>query len=233
VGARLKSEFNPLAIPNYGAQEAVRYLHIPRSSMNHWLKGSNALLHFPTRNRRVFSFTNLVELYVIKGLYEIHGVKLPAIRNAVEYLLETKESRHPLADYELKTDGRYIFFWQGGEYMNMSLRGQGGLGPILDSYLRRIDRDEQGIARVLHPFLRSKEMEDIREGKEHQKIVSINPRVCFGMPVLAGSRITTSILASRYLGGDSVPVIARSYGRSEAEIESAIKWEIGQTKNAA
>src|SRR6185437_10626960 len=167
----------------------------------------------------VFSFTNLVELYVIKGMHEIHGVKLPQIRTAVDYLLENWESRHPLAEYELKTDGRYIFFWQGDKYLNVSLRGQVGLGPILDSYLKRIDRDEEGIARVLHPFLRSEEMEDMRKGKEHSKVVSINPRVCFGMPVLAGSRITTSVLASRFLGGDSVPLIARSYGRPEAEIE--------------
>jgi len=233
VGARLKSEFNPFVIPNYGAQEAVRYLHVPRSSMNHWLKGDNALVQFPSRNRRVFSFTNLVELYVIKGMHEIHGVKLPQIRTAVDYLLENWESRHPLAEYELKTDGRYIFFWQGDKYLNVSLRGQVGLGPILDSYLKRIDRDEEGIARVLHPFLRSEEMEDMRKGKEHSKVVSINPRVCFGMPVLAGSRITTSVLASRFLGGDSVPLIARSYGRPEAEIESAIKWEIGQKNPAA
>jgi uncharacterized protein (DUF433 family) len=232
VAARKKARFNPFEVPNYGATEAVKYLHIPRQSMDYWLKGKKPILHFASANRRVFSFKNLVELYVIKGLSEIHGVKLPAIRTAVEYLLEMQQSRYPLADYELKTDGRYIFFWQGGDYLNVSLRGQGGLGPILDSYLRRIDRDASGIARVLHPFLSSQQMRDDAD-VEAKKLVSINPNICFGMPVLTGSRITTAVLASRYLGGDSVPVLARSYGRSEAEIQGAITWEIGQTKTAA
>jgi uncharacterized protein (DUF433 family) len=53
------------------------------------------------------------------------------------------------------------------------------------------------------------------------------------MPVLLGSRITTSFLAGRYRGGDSVPAIARSYGRPMADIKEAIEWEIGKEIKAA
>jgi len=225
-----RQAFNPVDIQNYGVSEAVRWLHIPRQSMNYWLRGTKPIIEMADRHGRLFSFKNLVELYVIKGLTEIHGVRLPAIRQAVGYLLETWESKHPLADYELKTDGRHIFFWQGDEYLNMSLRGQKGFGPVLDSYLRRIDRDAFSVARVLHPFLI---LRDMKAEQDQNKVVSINPNVCFGMPVLSGSRITTAALASRYLGGDSVPLLARSYGRSEAEIEKAIRWELGKTKKIA
>ncbi len=214
--------FNPVDIENYGASEAVKWLHVPRQSMDYWLRGTKPIIEMADRRRRLFSFKNLVELYVVKGLTEIHGVKLPSIRLAVDYLLEKWESRHPLADYELKTDGRHIFFWQGDEYLNTCLRGQKGFGPVLDSYLRRIDRDAFSMARVLHPFI---SLRDMKEEQAQNKVVSINPNVCFGMPVLTGSRITTAALASRYLGGDSVPLLARSYGRSEAEIEKAITWE--------
>jgi uncharacterized protein (DUF433 family) len=61
------------------------------------------------------------------------------------------------------------------------------------------------------------------------KTVEINPAVCFGLPVLKDSRLTTGFLASRYRGGDSVPSIARSYGRPVAEIEEAIEWELGRS----
>ena len=219
-----KKPFSP-EIPNYGASDAVRWIHIPRQTMNHWLRGDFPVVNMADPQRRLFSFKNLVELYVVKGLTEIHGVRLPAIRQALEYLQEQWESRHPLADYELKTDGKHIFFWQGDEYLNVSLRGQKGFGPVLDSYLRRIDRDDLSVARALHPFMR---LGDMKSQQDESKVVSINPRVCFGMPVLSGSRITTSMLVSRYLGGDSIRFLAATYGRSEAEIESAIKWELGK-----
>jgi uncharacterized protein (DUF433 family) len=61
--------------------------------------------------------------------------------------------------------------------------------------------------------------------------VEINPAVCFGLPVLKDSRLTTGFLASRFRGGDSISSIAQSYGRPVAEIadiKEAIEWELGR-----
>jgi len=222
--------FNPLEVPNYGLQEAVRFLHIPSSTLHYWLRPSVGLVSPAGAARNQLSFKNLVECYVLEGLRVIHGVRVSAIRKAVDYLQTNFRSRHPLADYELKTDGRHVFFFHQGVNLDATMQGQMGLSGILDSYLRRIERDFRKQHWVLYPFIR---LEQMRSKEERPRIVSINPNVCFGMPVLAGTRITTAVLASRFLGGDSLPRLARSYDRPESEIAEAISWETGKESIAA
>lgn len=217
-----RDRFDPLEVPNYGFQEAVRYLHIPNSTLHYWMRPSVALLAPVDRERRLFSFKNLVECYVLNGLREIHRVRTAEIRRALTFLRKKFPSQHPLADYELKTDGRWIFFWYQGEFLNASRFGQVGLKSVLDSYLRRVERDWQTGKWILYPFTRLQQM---REPGDHPKVISMNPNVCFGMPVLSSTRITTATLASRYRGGDSIPLLATSYGRPEEEIAEAIFWE--------
>jgi uncharacterized protein (DUF433 family) len=219
-------------LPNYGYQEAVKYLHIPHTTIHYWTRVATGLVDPAGRRAGSLSFKNLIECFVLQGLREIHGVKLAAIRKANDYLLNEFPSRHPLADYELKTDGHWIYFSHEGRYLNATLCGQVGLGPVLDSYLRRIERNFLKREWTLYPFMRFEQMH-AAEGKTIPRIVSINPDVCFGMPVLSGTRITTAALASRRLGGESIPSIARGYGRPDSEIKAALRWETGKTRAAA
>ena len=66
-----RDRFDPLEVPNYGFQEAVRYLHVPNSTLRYWMRPSINLLAPVDRERRLFSFKNLVECYVLNGLREI------------------------------------------------------------------------------------------------------------------------------------------------------------------
>ncbi len=218
--------FDPLEVPNYGFEEAVRYLHVPHTTLRYWLRPSVNLLEAADSRRNIFSFKNLVECYVLEGLRTTHGVRVPRIRKALNYLLENYESRHPLADYELNTDGRHIYFSdQGKALVDISMRGQLGLGPVLNTYLRRIEKNFAKGSWVLYPFTRPEQM---CSSDEKPRVVSINPKICFGLPVLIGTRVTTSVLASRRKGGDSDEVLARAYGRPASEIAEAISWETGK-----
>jgi hypothetical protein len=118
--------FDPLEIPNYGPQEAVKFLHIPSSTLHYWLQPSIGLVRPADPRRGLLSFKNLVECYVLEGLRVIHGVHIGAVRKAVDYLQRTLGSRHPLADYELKTDGAHVFFSHQGLNLNATLQGQIG-----------------------------------------------------------------------------------------------------------
>lgn len=223
---RRRTAFDPLEVPNYGFEEAVRYLHVPHSTLRYWLRPSVNLLQAAESNRNIFSFKNLVECYVLEGLRTIHGVRVPRIRKALQYLLENYDSRYPLADYELKTDGRHIYFSdQGTPLIDISMRGQLGLAPVLNTYLRRIERNFAKGSWVLYPFTRPEYM---HSGQEKPRVVSINPNVCYGLPVLIGTRVTISMLVSRRRGGDSDEVLAKAYGRSASEIAEAISWETGK-----
>jgi len=172
------------------------------------------------------SFKNLVELYVLEGLRKIHGVHTSRIRSAVNFLLETEASRHPLADYDLRTEGRNVVFYKKGKPLNASLWGQYEMEEIIGDYLHRVERDPHGVALRIFPYTKR---EQLANREQPPQTVEINPAVCFGLPVLKDSRLTTGFLASRFRGGDSVPSIAKSHGRPVAEIKEAIEWELGRS----
>jgi len=92
--------YNVLDMPNYSPMEAVRYFHIPSSTLAYWTEEPNQLVVLASQEPPLLSFKNLVELYVLEGLRKIHGVHTSRIRSAVNFLLEKERSRHPLADYD-------------------------------------------------------------------------------------------------------------------------------------
>jgi len=179
----------------------------------------------------MLSFKNLVEFYVLEGLRHIHNLKTRAIRAAVEDLLEHEQSRHPLADYELKTmEDKYLIFLKDGAIVNSTLRGQYEIPEWTAAYLKRVDRNPSGLAERIYPFTKK---EQLKVDAQPPQTIVIDPNVCFGLPVLAGSRIKTGFLASRYRGGDSIAAIAKSYERPVGQIKEAIEWELGKEIKAA
>jgi uncharacterized protein (DUF433 family) len=58
--------------------------------------------------------------------------------------------------------------------------------------------------------------------------MDIDPRISFGRPVIAGTRIATAVIGERWRAGESVEALAADYGRSLAEIEEAIRCETTQ-----
>jgi uncharacterized protein (DUF433 family) len=225
-----REKINPLEIPNYTVDEASRYLHIAASTVRYWIIGEAGAAPLTTvysRRPLLLSFKNLVELYVLESLREFHDIGLPRIRRSVEELRIEKPSKYPLAEYQLATRGRKIYLeGEGSELVNLTASGQHAFKSILSPFLRRVERNAQGIAKRLFPFT----------SRQHQKnpdqaprVVVIDPLVSFGMPVLVNSRISTAFLMSRKNGGASISTLARDYGRSEVEIEEAISLEDAKT----
>lgn len=200
--------------------------------MEYWVGGGkqHALVTLASFRPTLLSFNNLVEFYVLEGLRKVHHVNMSSIRRAVGYMRNNTESEHPLADYEIRTEGKYVWFYRGNQVVNASKGGQMGFDAIVTPYLKRVSRNPRGLAEAIIPFTK-KEYRDTQA--ESNKVVEIDPGRCFGVPVLLGSRITTPFLAGLYRGGDSVPAIARSYGRPMAEVKEAIEWEIGREVKAA
>jgi uncharacterized protein (DUF433 family) len=217
-----------LDMPNYSPIEAVRYFHIPMSTLTYWTEEPNEIVILASHSPRLLSFKNLVELYVLEGLRKIHGVHTSRIRRAVDFLLGTEKSRHPLADYDIRTEGKNVVFYKKGRPLNASLWGQYEMEEIVGCSLQRVERDPHGVALRIFPYTRR---EQLTNREQPPRTIEINPAVCFGLPVLKDSRLTTGFLASRFRGGDSIPSIANSYGRSLAEIKEAVEWELGRSVN--
>lgn len=177
----------------------------------------------------------MVEAHVLSAIRYHHGVQLPAVRRAVEYMTREFGSRHPLAEEQFETDGVNLFVKRLGMLLNVSSPGQFAMREILEALLKRIDRDERGLAVRLYPFSRRPV---IAAGDAAPSIfadsprsVVIDPRVAFGRPVLTGTGITTLTIAERFDAGESIEELAVDYGRSREEIEEAIRCEL--TRDAA
>lgn len=150
-------------------------------------------------------------------------MRLPTVRRALDFIEERFGTPHPLAREQFQTDGLDLFLERSfpdrpDVLIAASRGGQLALRDVLIEHLRRIERDEQGIAARLFPFTRP-------DGSTQPRLVVVDPRVAFGRPVLAGTGIPTDILAERYAAGESVDELAEDYGCDRAAIEEAIRIE--------
>lgn len=206
-------------IPVYGMPDVSNYLDLPRTTVEYWISGKDPIVQLPSVNPPRFSFNNLVEMHIL-SIVRTKGVKLKRVRNALWSMrAQNPRSRHPLLEHRLLTDGVYLFSKSlEGVLVNESKGGQSAFREMLELYLERIERDWKHAPLILYPFLREK-------SKTEPRIIQINPRVGFGRPVIAGTSITTAVIASRFNARESVADLAEEYERTPAEIEEAIRWE--------
>lgn len=229
---RLYDGRDPRDIPAYMLQEASHYTGVPLRTLKDWVSGrhyyagngtkhSKPLIIRPNPKDSSLSFTNLVEAHVLNAIRRRFSIAMPRVRKALDFLSDKFGSKHPLAEHDFETDGVDLFVEKFGDLINVSRGGQLALKEILDIYLKRIERDEQGLARQLFPFTRIAANGHV----DDPKVVAINPRVAFGKPVIVGTGIPTAIIAERYKTGESIADIADDYGREYFEIEEAIRCE--------
>lgn len=214
----------------YGIGEAAHYLGIPKATLRSWVMGRHypteigkrffkPIIELPDNGPRLLSFVNLVEVHVLDALRRAHGVPLSHVRKSVDYLKNQLGSKHPLAEQKFATDGVDLFVEMFGKLVNITRAGQLEIKGLIETYLRRIERDPVGIPIRLYPFTRNRNVTEPRT-------IVIDPYISFGRPVLTGTGISTTVIAQRYKAGESIAELAEDYGRSRSEIEEAIRCEL-------
>jgi len=221
---------DPRYLPTYTLSEASHYLLIPIATLRSWVVGR----YYPVRKGRGFfkppilvpqknpimlSFVNLIEAHVLDAVRREFNVTFPRVRSAINYLRREFKSNHPMAEQRIETDGRDLFVRSFGKLIAASREGQLAMPELIESYLRRIEWDEYGLARRLYPFTRKRHPDE-------PKVIVIDPRISFGRPVLAGTGIRTAIVAERYKAGESIEELAKDYSRERLDIEEAIRCEL-------
>lgn len=223
---------DPRNLPAYTLNEASRYVGVPLRTLQSWVSGrsyetesgsrfSKPLILRSDKSSPLLSFNNLIEAHVLSAIRREHSVPMPKVRKALDFLSRRYESQNPLSEHDFETDGIDLFVEKYGELINVTRGGQIAMRDILQLYLTRIERDENGLASQLFPFTRV----PIETIKENPKIIAINPRIAFGKPVISGTGIPTAIIAERYKTGESISEIAGDYGRDFNEVEEAIRCE--------
>lgn len=220
--------------PAYSVGEAAHYLRMPEATLRSWVAGrsypvagrskrSKPLIHLDDPKKQYLSFVNLVEAHVLAAMRRHHGVKLPKVRNALDYVGREFRVERPLIVQSFQTDGLDLFVERYGDLINASREGQSAMKEILGVYLKRIERDSKGLPIRLYPFTRDSQTDAARAADP--RVVVMNPTVSFGRPVIIGTGIPVSSIYERYKAGDSVADLARDFDLEIGAIEEAIRCE--------
>lgn len=214
---RLYGDRDPRDIPAYPLVEAARYAAVPVATLRRWI-GERPVIELPEDSVGQLSFYNLVEAFVLGGLRHRHNIPLQQLRRDVRELRRLHpQVRHPLADLDLSTLRRSIFVDTAEYLTNVSRGGQLAIIDVLRPFLERVERNPNGVVR-LFPLTR-------KDPSKSPRLITIDPRVAFGRPVIAGSGIPTAVLHERWKAGDSVAALAEDYDRTPDEIEEALRCE--------
>jgi uncharacterized protein (DUF433 family) len=230
---------DPRDLPAYPLWEVAHFLWIARAKAGRWAFGDEEearllpVIKVADRHRRLLSFNNLAELHVLSALRH-HRVPLQRIRSAIRYLRQNvvgEDHPHPLLAHELLTDGAGIFVEMLGEFVNITKHGQSVFRQLFELHLERIERDpNKGVVR-LFPFVRPFP-DDMHQMVDQPHAVTIDPRVSFGRPVLAGTRIPTVELANRFSAGEPIGSLASDLGLAEETIEEALRYQLAKRRAA-
>ena len=224
---------DPRGIPSYTTREAARYVRLPLRTVQNWAFGFRTyggapLIHIADAERHLLSFWNVAELHVLGALRRYHRISPTKLRVAIRYLEDTFKSHHPLLTARMLTDGVSVFVEKTGALINATKSGQLAMRELMEAHLQRIDQDVDGLAIRLFPFVRhDPQTARSPEMLPHEpKIISLDPRVRFGRPVIVGTSIPTEEIAERFRAGDTCRQLANEYGRPPRQIEEAIRCEL-------
>jgi uncharacterized protein (DUF433 family) len=221
-------------LPAYSVSDAAHLLRMPENTLRSWVVGrlypvggqwkrSRPLIHLDDPKKQYLSFINLVEAHVLAAVRRRHGVKLPKVRKALDYVRRQFRIERPLIDQAFQTDGLDLFVERYSELINTSLEGQSAMKEIIGVYLKRIERDAKGLPTKLYPFTRDTQAEGVPVFDP--RVIVMNSAVSFGRPVINGTGIPVSSIYERYKAGDSVADLAQDFRVEIGAIEEAIRCE--------
>jgi len=176
------------------------------------------ILRRPDANDPKLSFANLIEAHVLLALRRQYGIRMKEIRTALEYARDKWKIERILLSPELRVMQRNLFLERLHELTNIGRGGQAAMPEILGAYLERIDWDPKGAPVRIFPLTRA-------EAVDAPKILSIDPKIAFGRPVVERKAIKTSTLAERFRAGESIADLVGDYDLEVFEVEEALRYE--------
>jgi uncharacterized protein (DUF433 family) len=214
---------DPRETPAYSVAEAAALVRVPISTLKTWIHGegpaSRGLLLLPSSRPRLLAFSHLVEAFVLAAIRRGHGVTLQRVRKAIRFVQSELAVSRPLIHATFKTDGVDLFVERWGKLVNASKDGQLSMRGALESSLRRVDWDRDGVAIRLFPLVRA-------SGADQPRSVVIDPARGFGRPTLSGKGIRVDVIVERYRAGETIADLALDYRVPPELIDDAVRCEL-------
>lgn len=226
--------------PAYRASELAHILALPLGTVQAWSFGHD-YQHAdgkPKRFKRVIepadvrhkllSFDNLCEIHWLGVIGRRHRVKLPQVRQAVDYMRDRMGEARPLLSARFRTNGVDLFVECAGQLLNVSRQGQQAMRADFKQALSRVEHDEQGTVVRLFPY-----SAPATNNPAQPRAVVVDPLRSFGRPALADVYVRTEVIADRFSAGDSIDEMANDCRVSPCQIEEAIRFERYRLNRAA
>jgi uncharacterized protein (DUF433 family) len=217
---------DPREVPMYSFAEAALVLRVPPSTLRNWTVGASyktarGVRRFEppmpiARGQRALTFFNLVEAYVLSSIRRDHNVSLQSVRGSVDYVRRELGVDRPLLSQDFYTDGVSLFVKRWGAFVDASKQGQLAMELLLKQSLKRIKRDEAGLAERLYPW---------RSSVDEPRVIELDPRRSFGRAVVIGTGISIDVLLSRFHAGDAIPRLVKDYDLDARVVSAVVSWD--------
>jgi uncharacterized protein (DUF433 family) len=209
----------------YSIPEAARYARMHVNTLRHWFGQAGVdretlyASEVKSEELKAISFLDFVEVLAVRALRVDYGVSLQRIREALREAKDRYNIQHLFARKEHKTvligKDLHILFKEDPKnpvQITGQLKGQKSFRECIEVYMRDLDFDDNGLARIYKAYR-----------FENEDIV-LNPRVHFGEPVLRSSGYTAHTLYRAALTEGSIERAAVLYQVSVEAIEAAYRY---------
>ncbi len=166
------------------------------------------------------SFVNFVELWFI-AFFRSEGVSAQVIRRAAEEAARLL-GPHPFAVQRFSTDGQGIF-------ADLRAREIRVPGVPKEDVMEQLEKGQIVMAHIVRPYLR-----EISWGVDLAEAfwpctpdvdIVMDPKRCFGQPIVGADTIPTRTLYRRFRAGDTIDQLAESYRTSLQAVQAAVDFE--------
>lgn len=223
---------DPRDIPVYLPAEAAFFLRVKPATLRAWALGRTygtvsgprlyvPLIELPNPKLNLLSYTNLIELHMLRLIRQDQGSKLSKVRTAIDYLKKEFKSEHPLAEHDFLTDGLDLLVEKLGGFLVASQWGPVEINDVVRGLLRRIER-EQGHPVRFFPLPASRP--EILRNPSPPKPVVMTPTIAFGQPVIPGTAIKVEALYERFAAQENPDEIAEDFGLKPDQVIHAVQW---------
>ena len=175
-----------------------------------WVRTGAGLKGASTRYAFV-DFEGLISMRMVAAL-RAAKISWPVIRKAEQWLKDHTGAERPFASAALWQGGGDIFSELDAQLVAPSRAGQRAFDILCDYVIpvANLAFDHEGGAPLWW------------EPIEH---VRLNPKIQFGSPCIAGTRVPTSAVYGSVIAGDSKESMPDDYGITMEQVEAALDWE--------
>ena len=234
MSLRKSHEDDRFVTPLYSVAEASRYLGVPRTTLQQWVRGyeirpkgrptvsgAPIVTSVQANSGLTLPFIGLAEAYVLSAFREAK-VPLQRIRPALDCLEEEFGISHALGSKSLYTDGAEVIYDYAESHgdtpeartardLVVVRKGQRVFKEVVDNYLRRIEFGADGWAKL------------IQLPQYDNARVVVDPHRSYGAPIFAHGAVRIDDVLSRFKAGEAIDALSEDFGVPQEEILDVLR----------